>query len=89
MSKRSRKRWKKKNKIQGFMLIKLLKENGNCLKCKQPNEIIPLQFHHRDPAKKKNVVCKLVQRGTSVKTVIKEINKCDLICGSCHTDKHK
>ena len=44
-------------------------------------------FHHRDPSQKdfslaSKGICK------SYKTLIKEVDKCDLLCGRCHQEIH-
>lgn len=90
MSKPSKKRYKKRNREESYKLIGEIKEAGECLRCHGVHsDYAPLQFHHRDPKKKKDVVCRLASKGNSPKTVLKEIKKCDLLCDPCHTGKHK
>ena len=33
-------------------------------------------------------ICNAVLRGTSIKTLIKEIRKCDVLCVNCHAKLH-
>jgi len=90
MSRESKRRYKKKNKEASYRLIREIKTSGECLRCSRlHSDELPLEFHHRDPKKKKNVVCKLASKGNSLKTILKEIEKCDLVCETCHTRIHK
>jgi len=52
-------------------------------KCSQTNPIV-LQFHHRNPAEKRNEVSRLVRWVYSIKTIKTEIDKCDVLCANHH-----
>lgn len=57
-------------------------------KCKQCGEKHPacLQFHHRDENEKS---FEISRAGTKkLETIIKEIEKCDLVCANCHFKIH-
>jgi hypothetical protein len=43
-----------------------------------------LDFHHRDPQQKLGDVPKLLASGRSLKVVLHEIEKCDVLCANCH-----
>lgn len=43
-----------------------------------------LQFDHRDPATKKYHVAEIVG---PISMVMREINKCDLVCANCHAER--
>ena len=60
------------------------------LKCSRCTENHPscLQFHHTDPAMKKDHVSILVNGGSSIKRVLEEINKCEVLCANCHMKLH-
>ncbi len=45
-----------------------------------------IQFHHRDKDEKKNEVSNL--RQTSIKQLLHEMNKCDVLCANCHAKLH-
>ena len=45
-------------------------------------------YHHRDPSTKISSVADMVGRG-SRQDILNEIQKCDVICKSCHSDIHK
>ena len=47
-----------------------------------------LEFHHRDP-KEKDMHVSYLRRGTySKKRILKEIEKCDVMCANCHRKLH-
>lgn len=52
-------------------------------RCPQTNPIV-LQFHHRNPAQKRNEVSRLVHDTYSIKTIKTEIDKCDVLCSNHH-----
>jgi hypothetical protein len=45
-----------------------------------------IQFHHRDKGEKKTEVSNL--RQTSIKQLLHEMNKCDVLCANCHAKLH-
>jgi hypothetical protein len=47
-----------------------------------------LLFHHRDPSQKDIEVSLAVLRGWSIPRLLKEINKCDVMCSNCHNKLH-
>ena len=63
-------------------LVSYLK-NHPCIKCSESN-IIVLEFHHRNPKKKKYSISSLVSTGQSLKLIIKEVKKCNVQCANCH-----
>jgi hypothetical protein len=62
-----------------------VKNTGSCYDCKQryPNEPWLLEFDHRVPSDKISVVERLVKYGNKEK-LLREIEKCDLLCVLCH-----
>lgn len=66
--------------------VDLVKSISEC-KCGQ-NHIATLHFHHRDPSKKEDTIGRIVNKGCSLKTLIKEMNKCDILCANCHAIYH-
>ena len=68
--------------------IKLLlieEGGGKCKKCGYNKCPAALEFHHRDPTEKETVNLKSC---LSMKTLLKEIAKCDLLCANCHREEH-
>jgi hypothetical protein len=72
-----------KNIIEWFHNIK--KE----LKCEMCGEsrFWVLDFHHKDP-KEKDLEVSLLTRKGSKKRIVKEIEKCSVLCANCHRDLH-
>jgi len=58
-----------------------------CVECME-RDVRLLDFHHRNPDKKNKNISRLVKDGASLKTLQKEINKCDVLCIRCHRLKH-
>lgn len=63
-------------------IVAQIKENTPCAICGESDPRC-LDFHHVD--KKTEKLNHIVQyRGYSVKRLIKEIEKCEIICSNCH-----
>lgn len=58
-----------------------------CVKCGE-NHPACLEFHHNDPNKKEYNVSKIVNSTYSIKTILKEIKKCTVLCSNCHRKEH-
>lgn len=62
-----------------------IKSERGCAECGEQDPVV-LQFHHRDPSQKKFNVA---QPGTSSEArLLAEIEKCDVLCASCHLRHH-
>ncbi len=48
-----------------------------------------LTFHHRNPKRKFETISQLVRRGFSLKVLVKEVSKCDVVCENCHRRIHR
>jgi len=77
---------KLKQKVQAF--VTEYKSSRGCCCCPE-KEPICLDFHHLDPAVKDKAIAFLVRSGLSVRTLMKEIDKCVVICSNCHRKLHK
>lgn len=64
--------------------LREIKGNGPCMDCglKWPNYV--LHYHHRNPSEKHDGVSKMVVERRSKEEILKEIEKCDLLCANCH-----
>ncbi len=58
-----------------------LKESSGCKDCGENNHIV-LDFDHlRD---KKYNISRMIHDGFSWKAIMKEVEKCDVVCANCH-----
>ena len=61
------------------------------LSCQQCGEDHPatLDFHHRDPATKDASIYEAIERrGWGKERILREIDKCDVLCSNCHRKTH-
>lgn len=63
-----------------------IKEKLVCSLCGEDRYWV-LDFHHRNPEEKDSSVSELILSGSKSK-VLKEIEKCDVLCSNCHRDLH-
>lgn len=66
--------------------FKEYKSNLSCTYC-DANHPAVLDFHHKDPNKKKFDIYHLVKNNSSKKLII-ELEKCEPICSNCHRKLH-
>ena len=60
-----------------------------CIDCGESDPIV-LDFDHRDPNEKTRSIAKFLSGHNSWKSILTEINKCDIRCANCHRRKsHK
>lgn len=67
--------------------LKELKSKLNCNRC---NETHPatIQFHHTDPTTKEITLGSAIRYGWNKKRILKEIEKCEVLCANCHFKEH-
>ena len=89
---RHRERLLEKNKRHDGELRQWLRRYKSKLCCIECGENHPacLQFHHRNRSEKSFTISQAVggRRNLSFRTLEKEINKCDILCGNCHAKRH-
>lgn len=61
---------------------------GKCEKCEYNKNIAALDFHHRDPSQKKFQLDQRTLSNTSMKLILLEFEKCDILCSNCHREHH-
>jgi len=61
-------------------------KSAACIKCSE-NNILCLDFDHRDPTQKEFCVSQAVNLVPSLKRLKDEIAKCDILCANCHRIK--
>lgn len=54
-----------------------------CVSCGESNPVV-LEFHHRDPNEKDMDITQFLSGGYSLKRIIAELEKCDVLCANCH-----
>ena len=64
-----------------------LKTNLKCAKCSE-NHNATLEFHHRKPHTKEKAIHKMLDDGLSTKRILKEMEKCIVLCSNCHKKEH-
>ena len=74
-----------RNKIRDK--IKEIKTRTGCMLCPEKHPAA-LCFHHRDPVTKEFSIQKAVSSKVPWDKVIKEIEKCDVLCANCHAKLH-
>lgn len=62
-----------------------IKRNSRCAICGEDSY---LQFHHRNPRRKKETVSRMVHEARPKNEIIKEMKKCVILCRSCHCRVH-
>lgn len=67
--------------------IKNIKLRSHCVRCGTTDHRV-LEFHHRDPKDKKFSIVQCVHNRYSLKALKEEIEKCDVVCASCHRIIH-
>jgi hypothetical protein len=88
---------KEKNKTNGRNRKKLIAEKmfnyklsiGKCYSCNTYDHPHCLDFHHLGEEEKKDTICALVGGGYKWEKIEEEMNKCILLCSSCHRKLHK
>ena len=79
---------KKKKKIDLFRkTYQELKNNKCCLKCDETKHHL-LDFHHKDDSKKDFNIGTEAWRCLNIEKIIKEIEKCVILCSNCHREFH-
>ncbi len=88
----------KKNRVERYQQIKNLRkerkiwwvEFKSSLNCKECGENHPaaLQFHHINPKEKDFALAESIGRGWSKEKIMREVDKCDVLCANCHLKFH-
>lgn len=72
-----------KNRVLLKGHVAQLKSNATCVDCKKAYPACVFDFDHVK-GKKRGDVATMVGRSVSLKTLIAEIEKCELVCANCH-----
>ena len=66
--------------------VRALKESTPCKDCGVQYGFYAMQFDHTDSANKVGEVAKLSRAG-SMKKLLEEIEKCEIVCANCHAKR--
>jgi hypothetical protein len=69
-----------------FHLISL--HGGKCQHCGYDKNLSALDFHHRNPETKKFQLDQRSLSNYSMKLIMEEFEKCDVLCSNCHREHH-
>jgi len=64
-------------------VVELVKSVSSCAECGERDPRC-LDFHHLDPTTKSFSIANGVSKGLPVHLIIREINKCAVLCANCH-----
>jgi hypothetical protein len=74
-------------KVREYSIERNKSKCNICNKSAQFDNLMGSRFHydHLDMFDKTDSICKMVRNGTEMDDIYKEIDKCQLVCVSCHT----
>lgn len=75
---------KLRRKKEAEAYVNELKEGKPCKDCGNSYPVYAMDFDHREGEKKERGISLMVRRGVSIKKILLEIKKCDLVCAVCH-----
>jgi hypothetical protein len=67
--------------------VGVYKRSKGCMICRYNLRGRVLQLDHREPSTKRDAVSRLISQDCSLKVIINEIRKCDVLCANCHAEK--
>lgn len=78
---------KKKSYARKMKAVRDYKESCACARCGETDPIV-LEFHHREPEKKKHGIMQMISSDYSLDRIMEETKKCDVVCANCHKRLH-
>lgn len=81
-------RYKQKQYIKSIKEKCITYLGGKCSKCSYNKCYKALHFHHKDPELKIDKVSSLIKKRNDWDTIVKELDKCELLCANCHAEEH-
>jgi len=61
---------------------------GCCEKCGYKKNLACFEFHHKNPDEKENQLDVRKLSNSSMKWIMKEFEKCEVVCANCHRETH-
>lgn len=86
--KRERRKYFNERRQERKRLLRKLKEGKSCVKCGWNEHPEILQFHHKDPEEKDFDFSMGNIGNLSLKRILDEVDKCELLCPNCHMWHH-
>lgn len=78
----------KKRRAERKAWFGAMKAKMKCLHCPE-NDSRCLDFHHKDPSVKRDLLSYMVHQALSEAVILAEMAKCDVLCSNCHRKLHK
>jgi hypothetical protein len=75
--------WRRRTKIRAVVY-----RGGRCVVCGYSRYFGGLAFHHLDDEKKEATVSQMMANPKAWSTIMKELDKCALLCHNCHSEVH-
>lgn len=77
---------KRRSLRRKIMIVNMM--GGKCSRCGYKKNLAVLTLHHTDPSfKERSLDARSLANG-NMKSVMKEVEKCELLCQNCHTEHH-
>jgi hypothetical protein len=76
-----------KRKKELWLWFDEYKQTLKCDRCPESHTGC-LDFHHLDSKEKELSICKAVGNGWSIERIMKEVEKCIVLCSNCHRKLH-
>jgi hypothetical protein len=77
----------KRARNRNAKFLKDYKKEKGCKHCDE-KEVCCFAFHHRKGTKKRFELADAANDCYSIKALLEEIEKCDVVCGNCHSKIH-
>jgi hypothetical protein len=77
----------KANRDQKLSILRQYKVEKGCKQCGERHPAC-LHFHHRNKEDKQHGITEMISQARSIKSIMSEIEKCDILCANCHAKEH-
>lgn len=74
-----------RRRFEAREIVNKIKRENPCLDCGDKFHYCQMDFDHRDQFTKRKQISYMLMLG--IDTILKEIEKCDLVCANCHRDR--
>lgn len=78
---------RKKRQVEIRDWFRRYKSSLKCMDCSISHPAA-LQFHHRERHEKSFNIADVTNRASSIRQIVDEIEKCDVVCVNCHAKRH-